>query len=146
MEKSYRTLLTAIIGLVIILNGCKPEPNPVPTPPPTTASIFNENQVTKQTFTLSGAFGGTFTGSQGTILDFRDSIFIDPMGNVMSGDLTVELTEIYKKSDMVWNRRPSFGHDTLLIANGLINVKVSFNNTYVKLRTDSGFHIRYYKR
>lgn len=62
----------------------------------------HEDQVAamKQTFTLD-AGGGEIEGEDGTIVSFYGNTFFKSNGDAVTGNVTIELVEIYKKSQML---------------------------------------------
>ncbi len=71
--------------------------------------LFNDNRDdAKQIFTLDAATGGTVTGSQGTRVSFPANSF-GLNGNPVTGNVEVELIELYDRASMLLNNMPTSG-------------------------------------
>lgn len=93
--------------------------------------IFREelNQL-KQTFTLNGANGGFVFGKEGTRIRFNAGSLKKQNGEAVTGDVTVELVEIYNRANMLLSNMPTQGRNSesqiaTLVSGGefYINVK-----------------------
>ena len=62
-----------------------------------------------QTFTLDGETGGEVYGEEGTILNFGPNVFTDALGNPVSGQIDIELMEVYGKAKMALTKLPTNG-------------------------------------
>lgn len=58
---------------------------------------------------IDATAGGSIIGEQGTELVFNPNIFIDSNGDPVTGDVTIELIEVYKKADMLLMDMPTNG-------------------------------------
>lgn len=107
-----------VIGLMLVLSGCfgsndpKPTPDPDPGPQPDGVALdqrFATNRANSvQSFTIDATAGGSVTGSEGTRVTFTpNALGID--GVPVSGDVDVELVEVYDRSGMVLNNRSTSG-------------------------------------
>jgi hypothetical protein len=95
-----------------------------------------------QEFTVNAANGGIVTGSQGTKVSFYSNAFLNQDGAPVTGNVTVELVEVYKKSDMLLARKPTNGRKpdgsvSTLISGGEFFINATQNGQQLKLA--SGF-------
>lgn len=108
-------LITQVLGLAILVTGvagCEGPDDTDVVPGPDGEALqqwFEDNRVAAlQTFTIDAAAGGTVTGSQGTRVTFAPNAF-GIEGTPVSGDVQVELIEVYDRAGMVTVRRPTNG-------------------------------------
>ena len=135
--------LTIPVIFALLFVGCKKKedvPPPVATVVPTYTSIadfFNKNQVASQTFTLNATTGATITGNQGTKITFPSNSFVTSSNQTVTGNVNIELKEIYKKSDMILSNKPTMSFGNLLKSGGEYYIKVTQNNQELKLAQGS---------
>jgi type IV secretory pathway VirB2 component (pilin) len=60
-----------------------------------------------QTFTVSAGTGGTLTLASGSQLIIAPSAFRNPNGGVTQGNVTIEVNEMYKRSELLANNFPT---------------------------------------
>ncbi|MDD3720889.1 MAG: hypothetical protein PHW92_00165 [Lutibacter sp.] len=73
------------------------------------AARFNENrQEATQEFTIDASSGGVITGTQGTQVAFQPNSF-GLNGTPVTGNVTVQLIEIYDKASMLLKNRTTLG-------------------------------------
>jgi hypothetical protein len=101
--------------------------------------LFEENlSDLKQTFTLDGANGGTITGKDGTSISIMAGTLTKANGDAVTGDVTVEVIEIFKKSAMLLTKMPTQGRDNegniaTLVSGGEIYVNVTQGDDQLKI-------------
>lgn len=98
----------------------------------------------KQEFTINAADGGTITGSQGTTITFYGNSFLTEDNTPVTGDVTIDLVEIFDKSDMLFTRKPTNGKKPdgsvgTLISGGEFFVNATQNGEQLKL--EGGFFL-----
>jgi hypothetical protein len=104
---------------------------------------FDDNvEELKQEFTISAVDGGTVTGEQGTKITFYSNAFLTQQGTPVTGNVTIDLVEIFKKSDMLLTRKPTNGKKPdgtviTLISGGEFFVNATKDGAQLKL--SSGF-------
>jgi hypothetical protein len=117
MRPFSKTMMLTSIVAAIIFSGCKkdtPEPTPITpvTPTPTIASLsafFSDQGAQSQFFTISNNSTQTITGSNGTIVGFGANTFVTMSGAPVTGNITIELREIYDKKTMLLSNVTSNG-------------------------------------
>ncbi|SFD57895.1 hypothetical protein SAMN05518672_102481 [Chitinophaga sp. CF118] len=83
-------------------------------------------QVKAQTFTGSAATGFVVTGEKGTKITFRPNSFKDSLtGALVTGTVTIKLTEVLSKKDILLSGPMTEANGQLLISGGEINVRAT---------------------
>ena len=150
MRKTH--LLTKILcsaWILLCITSCNsddvrlPE-NPLPDGTALNELFEDEIENHKQHFTFNASTGGSVTGDQGTILEFNADAFTKLNGDVVTGDVDIELIEIYDRSTMFLTKKPTNG----LTGDGTISTLVSGGEFYInamqngaQLKLVSGFTI-----
>jgi hypothetical protein len=137
MNNYFTTLFFA--GLVAMsITGCDDDNNnTAPTPIAITPGdddkigpVYQDQlSAMKQTFTLD-ADGGEIEGEDGTVVSFYANSFFKSNGDPVTGDVTIELVEIYKKSQMLLTNMTTQGID----ASGNIAMLVSGGEFFVNAK------------
>ncbi len=93
-----------------------------------------KNGLTSTHVSISATAGGTFTTSQGTIVKIPANAFIDKNGNTVSGIVDIEFKDIYLKSDMLINNKPTVTTwGTPLKSGGEFFIRATSGNVAVNL-------------
>lgn len=140
--KTTDYFLTLLVGGILALGtvSCSDddtsstEPEVVkPGPDDSVNPAFKENLAAmKQTFTLDAATGGEVYGEQGTTIRIYGNSLVKANGDAVTGTVTLELIEIYKKSDMLLTKlatrgRTSEGDIATLVSGGEFYVNAMQN-------------------
>ncbi|RMB56778.1 hypothetical protein EAX61_13340 [Dokdonia sinensis] len=72
-------------------------------------SIIDSRENDLQQFTVDGTTGGIIVGAQGTQLSFQPSAFENLDGTAVTGNVDIELIEIYGRADMLKKKLPTNG-------------------------------------
>ena len=114
-SKVVSNILKSVLGLSLIatFTSCIPDSEiDVIEPQPDGIALnnrFQENRVDGlEEFTLDASTGGIITGSQGTNVSFPANSF-GLNGTPVTGNVTVQLIEIYDKASMVLKNRSTLG-------------------------------------
>lgn len=115
-SKAVRSILKSAMGLSILaifascINNNDEFVDPQPQPDGVALEArFNENRTDAiQEFTLDASTGGTITGTQGTQVAFQPNSF-GLNGTPVTGNVTVQLIEIYDKASMLLKNRSTLG-------------------------------------
>jgi hypothetical protein len=141
-----KMLLTSAIALSIL--SCDKEDDvKLPSKPDGEALQNNfEANIEKriQSFTLKASDGGTITGSQGTKIMFYPNAFVTQDNQMATGNVSIELVEIFKRADMLFtgmatNGRNANGERATLVSGGEFFVNATQDGK--QLKVDGGFHI-----
>ncbi len=97
--------------------------------------MFTDYATPSQSFTVNASVNSTIVGSRGTIINIPANSFTGP-GGIVSGNVTFNLTEVYDKSEMLFNQRPTVSYGIPLISGGVINISASQNGQQLSLAND----------
>jgi hypothetical protein len=97
-----------------------------------------------QEFAISAVDGGMVTGDQGTKVIFYPNAFLTQSGTPVTGEVKIELVEIFKKSDMLLSRKPTNGKKpdgtvSTLISGGEFFINATQNGN--QLKPANGFYL-----
>jgi hypothetical protein len=97
-----------------------------------------------QEFSISAVDGGMVTGDQGTKVIFYPNAFLTQSGTPVTGEVKIELVEIFKKSDMLLSRKPTNGKKpdgtvSTLISGGEFFINATQNGN--QLKPANGFYL-----
>lgn len=99
-----------------------------------TSDFYVKNGVPLQTYTVSGTTGGSFTTPSGTQIIVPASAFITQSGSAVSGNVTIEFKDIYKKSDMLLSDKGTrLATGGALVSAGEFFIKAIANNSPVQI-------------
>lgn len=139
-----KSLLIATAVLLLTYSCNKPEVIPPPTPDGSAlTNLFTSNRNgAVQTYTVNATTGDVITGTHGTTVEIYPNTLLDASNNLVSGNVTVELIEIFDRASMLFNNKPTIGiqpggEPTLLLSGGeyYLNIKQNGNqlhtNSYV---------------
>jgi hypothetical protein len=111
MKKSVITILMLLI--IITVFSCKKDKSTnnsnTTTPPPKTdnySSVANFHALNGshvRSFTHHATTGGRDTTPNGTVISIPANAFVTQSGTAVTGDITIELKDVYNKSDMILN-------------------------------------------
>ena len=126
---------TLVVALFVAISCKKENPDPTPNPTPTTdgtalRNMFSENLLNlTQTFTVNASSGGVVLGSKGTKITINPNTLRNSSGQLVSGNVTLELIEIYDRANMVLCNKPTMGK----LANGDLSPLISAGEYYLKI-------------
>jgi len=69
--------------------------------------FYEKNGVALQSYAINGSMGGSFTTPQGTKVTIPANAFKTQSGQAVTGNVTVEFKDIYRKSDMLLSNKPT---------------------------------------
>jgi hypothetical protein len=119
MNTLFRKIVcAAIIAIITILFGCEKKATPQPSPSPSSpsgnsdsyssmADFFAKNGVAMQSYTINAGTGGSFTTPQGTVVTIPANAFMNGSYHLITGNVTINFKDIYKKSDMLLSNMPT---------------------------------------
>lgn len=141
MKNLTKSMLFVATAVTVALFGCKKEENITPASNPSTnngnvsniASFLSRKQSPKQTFSVNANIQQRIVGSKGTILDISPYSFKTLSGQVVTGNVTVELREMYSKSDMIFSKAPTMSSNGLLVSGGELFLQAFQNGAQLQL-------------
>tara|TARA_B100000497_G_scaffold106924_1_gene124140 strand:- start:2580 stop:3530 length:951 start_codon:yes stop_codon:yes gene_type:complete len=145
----FKKLSLLILGAVITLSGCKKiETNTQTLSQPDAAQLINffadNNTAAKQNFTIDVSSPVLITGNQGTTIQFYANSFEDAAGNSITGNVDIELIEIYEKKDMLFLNKQTLGDNngnlSPLISGGEFKITASKGGNEVYLKQGTAYN------
>ncbi len=108
MKHSF-LFMSAILTCIVVWFSCnKDDPDSAPGNALNSLQEFYDNHAqSSQFFTINSQSDQTITGQQGTQVTFSEHVFLKPNGQIATGNVKIELKEIYKKSDMLYAGKPT---------------------------------------
>lgn len=132
--KNSHFLLALAAAACLTFTGCKKSEEESPAPAISMKDFFEKTEVKSQTFTINTDNGqSTITGEEGTKVTFPENAFTTIDGTPVTGTVSIELKEIYDKSDMVLSERPTSSDGKLLISGGEIFINATANGQELQL-------------
>ncbi len=114
MKTKSKMLLFASIVITTSIISCKKEKAIVsPTSNSETSyyssakEFLSKNATKNEIHTINGSTGGSFTTMQGTKVSIPANALHNKTGNPVTGNVTIEFKDIYKKSDMLFSDMPT---------------------------------------
>ncbi len=129
MKKIIISSALVVIGLT---TACKKEVIPTPTTNSSTdLNGFHSSKVNqlKQNFTVDAALGATIVGNKGTKVTIFPNGLKFANGQTVSGNVNIELVEIFDRGTMVLANKPTMG----VLPNGDLAPLVSGGEYYLKI-------------
>lgn len=99
------------------------------------ADFFDKNGVPLQTYTIDAAVGGTFTSPQGTAVTIPANAFVTSGGAPITGNVSIEFKDIYRKSDMLLSNMPTQTANGPLVSAGEFFIKAIADGNALGLAT-----------
>lgn len=98
------------------------------------AAFHASNGVKTQTFAIDGVSGGQFSTPQGTKVTIPSNAFVSQGGNPVTGAVTIEFKDIYKRSDMLLSDRSTNSlYGMPIKSGGMFFIKAKQNNAVVSM-------------
>ena len=104
------------------------------------AVLANAGPQTK-TFVVDAATGGTFYGNK-YVFVFPPSVFRTPTGGVVTGNVTVSVLEVLRKSEMLFARMLPVSNGNQLRSSGELKITASQNGQELRLQQGNPIEIR----
>ena len=123
--------ITVFTCLVLTLVACKKDDDQPQVGNGTQLTNFFSANVSngKQTFTLNASTGGTVFGSKGTKIYLAPNSLFTAGGSPITGNVQLELVEIYDRAAMVMMNKPTMGE----LPNGDRSTLISGGEYYLKI-------------
>lgn len=107
------SMYAALLFLMVSGTSCQESPEEMlKLQPDGTALVkaFDQNlDDMRQSIMIDAETGGKVKGSSGALIDFKPNSFKTHAGVLATGNVSIELIEIYKKKDMLMSRKPTMG-------------------------------------
>ena len=96
--------------------------------------FYKTNGVVMQNYTIDANNGGSFTTPQGTVVVIPSNAFVTQSNQPVTGNVTVQFKDIYKKSDMLLSNMPTMlSYGEPLKSAGEFYIKVLSSNLVVQM-------------
>ena len=128
MNKKQLLAPVFLLALVLGLYGCGKDDATLGSNSQifTLKTLFANLAGTPQVFMVTAGQTQTITGTSGTRITFHPQSFKNSSGSVItSGIIKIELTELYKPSEMIANRVNTVTATQLLTSGGSVNIKAT---------------------
>lgn len=144
MKTTSKKIISLLMASAMVwaLSSCKKDKDKTATPNETANKLdafFDQNAAKSQYFTVNvGSGPTTITGAEGTSITIPQGAFVDGNGNPITGNVSVEMKEIYDKADMVLTNKVTVSGGQLLVSGGEIYINATQNGLNLSLE-DSTF-------
>jgi hypothetical protein len=139
---NFRLLSLLLLGVFTFFTACdketQPQDNPSPDAAQLTSFFADNNSDAIQQFTIDVSTTAVVTGAKGTQFTFYPNMFSDANGNIVTGNVDLEIIEIFDKEDMLFLNKQTVGNDNgsfkPLISGGEFMVKAYQNGNELNAR------------
>ena len=91
------------------------------------------DNIGSQIFTINSETDTVLFGEKGTLITIKKNSFHDGEGNIVQGEVNVELKEIISQTDLIFSGLTTTSDGSLLETNGMIYLNVRQNNQQLSL-------------
>lgn len=148
-RNSLPGLLAAIVAGIILVSCSKEDSmgldqtsNMSPWRNGVLASTMKANAPSSQSFTINASDSiSHIKTASGNIYTFNDSTFVNPDGSRVQGTITLEITEVLRKSDMFFSGISTLGDGQLIASDNMAYIKATANGKELKMNTISKYSI-----
>lgn len=147
--------MIAMLGVTLATVSCKKDEPTDPTVEDPTVNpsaqalgaFFAGNAANEvQQFTIDATSPGSITGSKGTVINFSGSSFETQSGTIVTGNVDIELIEIFSKADMIQLNIPTMANHPSgglvpLISGGEFKITASQNGQELNLRDGFNYFV-----
>ena len=151
--KTSKKMMAMFTGMALIFTACdKDDAGTIPPPEPVAImaelqTYFNDNiEGQLEAFTIDAALYQSITSSNGTQLTFNSNSFKHSDGSLVTGDVTIELLEVFDKSGMIRMNAPTLGNisggvNAPLLSGGEFRVKAFQNGEELELNNGYSYSV-----
>ncbi|MCU0432174.1 MAG: hypothetical protein MUC87_01820 [Bacteroidia bacterium] len=144
MKKSI-PLLFSLALVVLAFSSCRREPDTLTyssRPSAFLNAFYDRHKPRTESFTFQAAAGHTYTTQKGTVVVVPPNAFVDQSGQPYNHVVTVSITDLYKKSEMLFADMHTVTTGGMLLESaGEFNIK-AVNSIQVPLELAPGAFIR----
>lgn len=132
--KSKCTVILSMAMLVVVnLTSCKKERSDTAEFRANMLSFINGNQPEKYKVTVSATTGGSIIGAN-TRVYFSPNAFVSANGTAVTGDVELEVQEVYTKAQMILSNKVTMSPDGILDSRGEVYLNANKNGQPLRLR------------
>ncbi len=140
----FKQFVLAIFATIFIFVSCKKDSRNsqgkgfhLPTSSSALGSFYESNiNEETQYFTINANVTQLIVGAKGTKLYFQPNIFRGPSGEVVTGNITIELIEVVSKSDMILLKKTTTSNNNILESGGAFSVKAFQQGNQLSMSSD----------
>ena len=131
--KNILAILLAVFSVSILISSCKKDDPPTGTSPVITSNyadireFLDSKAPQAQSFTINAQIPISIRTEYGTTLTFSSNAFQDAQGNIVTGNVDIQVTEYMNRSEMILGDKPTVSNGQILISGGEFNVE-AFQN------------------
>lgn len=131
--KFQPSILIAFLATIVLISACKKDDPPTGTSPVITSQFsdireFLENEAPQtQTFAVNAQFPVAIRTEYGSTIKFSPNAFQDAQGNIVTGNIDVQVTEYMNRAEMILGAKPTMSNGEILISGGQFNIE-AFQN------------------
>jgi hypothetical protein len=141
MKKITFSILLLITGIAIFSTSCKKNHDAVSPSSDSPQQFYASQRNEKQVFTYNANKDTVLQGSQGTQISIGAGTLCTASGQPVAGNVTIELKEITKFSDLILNNAPTISKGKLLKSVGTFYISASQNGTALRLVDNANYFI-----
>jgi hypothetical protein len=132
MKKIFFALAT-----VVVIAACQKELSDLVTNAPSGSNallrFFANNKTAPETFAVNATNPIQITGKKGAVIKFPDNAFVRQNGDAVTGDVSIEVLEIYTPAEMILNNKPTVSSGRPLVSGGQFLIRAFKNGEELKL-------------
>lgn len=132
MKKIF-ALLFAAAAIV----ACQKEISNQLVTPPVSANVLerfiSNNKTAPETFAVNSSNTVQITGKKGSVISFPANAFVRQNGQAVTGDVSIQLVEIYTPAEMILNNKPTVSNGRPLVSGGQFLIKAFKDGEALKL-------------
>jgi len=123
-------LMLLMLSITLIFSACqKGKTDILPVVPDESFEsldeYFSAKSPTAANFTLIGEEGVDFTTSKGSKITIPANSFVDDNGELVEGDVNIEIKEIFERSEMMFSGAFPVSNDMLLNSGGMFDISAN---------------------
>ncbi len=131
--KKKLTLASLLVCSILIISSCKKEKSQEGGTYSSVYEFLSQNAAPTKVYTVNASTGGSFTTSQGTVVNIPANNFVYPSGRPVTGMVNIEFKDIYKKSDMLFADVPTVFQGAPLKSAGEFFIRAKAGDSLVQI-------------
>lgn len=128
--------IASLLLILIFVQSCKKETSDSePSSSTTLATIrdyLTQCAPQTQTFTINAQFPTTIRTDHGTLIKFSPNAFESTNGQLVSGDVEIQITAYMTRAEMILGNKPTISNGEILVSGGQLNIEAYQNGTQLQ--------------
>ena len=104
-------------------------------------ALFSRDQLQSQSFQLDAQKAFSIKGQKGTVLIGKANSFVDEMGQVVKGNIDLQLTEAYTMVDFIHGNLTTLHNGKPLESGGMLCITAKQNGKTLQLKSDATIEV-----